>query len=112
MTKAELKQKFEKDIKRAILALKKYKPDKIILYGSVARGDFNEDSDIDLLVIKRGVDGIKPHKRIFDVLRVLDDSASYEPRVYSPKEIKNLLKWNAWFLKEALKQGKVIYEKR
>jgi len=29
-------------------------PDKIILFGSAARGEMGPDSDIDLLVIKRG----------------------------------------------------------
>jgi predicted nucleotidyltransferase len=33
--------------------IKKYKPDKIILFGSAARGDFNLDSDVDLLIIKQ-----------------------------------------------------------
>jgi len=61
MTKIQLKKQFEGQIKRALGALKKYDPEKIILYGSVARGDFNQDSDIDLLIIKRGVDKIKPH---------------------------------------------------
>lgn len=30
-------------------------PDRIILFGSAARGDFNSDSDLDLLVVKSGV---------------------------------------------------------
>jgi predicted nucleotidyltransferase len=31
-------------------------PEKIILFGSYARGDFGPDSDLDLLVVKSGVD--------------------------------------------------------
>jgi len=30
-------------------------PDKIILFGSHARGDYNEKSDIDLLILKKGI---------------------------------------------------------
>ena len=30
-------------------------PDKIILFGSRARGDYHDDSDYDILVLKRGV---------------------------------------------------------
>jgi len=33
----------------------KYKPEQIILFGSLARGEFNKDSDIDLLIIKDNV---------------------------------------------------------
>jgi len=29
----------------------KYKPEQIILFGSLARGEFNKDSDIDLLIM-------------------------------------------------------------
>jgi len=31
-------------------------PDQIVLFGSYARGDYNESSDVDLLVIKKGLD--------------------------------------------------------
>jgi len=33
-------------------------PDRIILFGSYARGDFNERSDVDLLVLKRGLEDV------------------------------------------------------
>lgn len=67
MTKQKLKKQFDDQIKRALKSIKKYNPDKIILYGSVARGDFDENSDIDLLIIKKGVDKIKPHQRIKEI---------------------------------------------
>jgi len=31
-------------------------PDQIVLFGSYARGDYSEKSDIDLLVLKKGMD--------------------------------------------------------
>ena len=45
--------------KKALLELKKRLPERfpdaeIILYGSKARGDFNEESDIDVLIILKG----------------------------------------------------------
>jgi predicted nucleotidyltransferase len=30
------------------------KPDKIILFGSYARGDYGKDSDIDIMILKKG----------------------------------------------------------
>ena len=30
-------------------------PDKIILFGSYARGDYKKDSDIDILILKKGL---------------------------------------------------------
>ncbi len=37
-------------------------PDRIILFGSVARGEMGPDSDIDLLVVKSGVPHRSPQK--------------------------------------------------
>ena len=48
-------------LKRIVeIIVKELDPDKIILFGSRARGDYNEDSDYDILVLKRG---IKPEER-------------------------------------------------
>jgi predicted nucleotidyltransferase len=30
-------------------------PDKIILFGSYARGDYNKNSDVDILILKKGL---------------------------------------------------------
>ena len=39
------------------IIISRVKPDMIILFGSYARGDYNVDSDIDVLVLKRGLTG-------------------------------------------------------
>jgi predicted nucleotidyltransferase len=46
-------------------------PDKVILFGSYARGDFGPDSDLDLLVIKNQVDSI--HTEVTRLYRALAD---------------------------------------
>ena len=48
----------QKEVKKEIDSIaeqlkEKYNPEKIILFGSFARGEFNEDSDIDLFVVKK-----------------------------------------------------------
>ena len=40
-------------IERVIDSLMAYKPEKIILFGSMARGDADEYSDIDLIIVKQ-----------------------------------------------------------
>ena len=48
-------------LKRIVeVIVKEIDPDKIILFGSRARDDYKEDSDYDILVLKRG---IKPEER-------------------------------------------------
>jgi len=53
--------------------IEKYQPEKIILFGSAARGDMTPGSDVDLLIIKRNT----PHygaDRIMEVRRLNDES--------------------------------------
>lgn len=40
-------------------------PEKIILFGSAARGDMGPNSDVDLLIIKEGVDPLNLIARIY-----------------------------------------------
>lgn len=112
MTKQALKQRFDQTIQKAVERIKQFDPDKIILYGSALRGDIDKDSDIDFLVVKTGVERIKPFERVYQVLQLLDEEAAYEPKVFSPKEIDERLARNDWYLEEAVKSGKVLYEKK
>lgn len=48
------KKKIQQEIKQITQQLvNKYQPEKIILFGSVAKGEFKADSDLDLLIIKK-----------------------------------------------------------
>jgi uncharacterized protein len=64
----------------------------IILYGSLARGTFNQDSDIDIALILKGkVNKAKEINRIYDVIYDLiletDEMISINP--ISEKEMQN-----------------------
>jgi predicted nucleotidyltransferase len=53
----------------------------IILYGSRARGDYTEDSDIDILVVVRGIGAKEADERIFPfACEMLDE---YEELLYA-----------------------------
>lgn len=47
-----------------------FRPERIYLFGSRARGDWNEDSDYDLMVIVSSSD-LPPHRRAEQAYRVL-----------------------------------------
>lgn len=99
---------FGKEIRSLTEQIKnKYHPDKIILFGSVAKGKPNKNSDIDMLIIKktkrRFID------RISDVLLCCRYSLPFEPLVYTPQEIKKSLEMGDFFIMEILKKGKVLY---
>lgn len=89
--------------------VKKYKPEKIILYGSFAYGKPHQDSDVDLLIVKETK--FPRVKRIKKVLMKVESNLPLEPLVYTPKELDNRLKLGDFFVKEIVNKGKVVYEK-
>lgn len=85
-------------------------PDRIILFGSRARGDHSEHSDFDLCVLKANV----PHRRDLakQIYRLLYDSnAAVDVIVETPERFEQL-KGNRFLVYNAIaEQGRVIYDK-
>lgn len=63
LTSAQLKS-LSRKVKQALTELYGDRLDRVILYGSYARGDFHAESDVDYLVVLRDED-IKTGKEIF-----------------------------------------------
>lgn len=86
----------------------KYQPEKIILFGSAARGELTADSDIDLLVIKTDVPqyGID---RMRELRRLIKKRVAADFLVYRPDEVAERLKMGDPFLSAVLSEGKVLY---
>lgn len=87
-----------------------YSPRKIILFGSFAYGSPDEDSDIDLLIIKDT--DKRPIERWMEVKRLLRDrsrNVSVSPLVYTTREIEERLAIKDFFIEEVLERGKVLY---
>lgn len=87
-------------------------PEKIILFGSFARGSGNPNSDIDLLIIKRTKK--RPTDRVAEVLPLVWGNIPHiEPQVMTPDEFKKSIAENRFFItQEILRHGKIIYEKK
>lgn len=84
-------------------------PDKIIVFGSIGRGDANPESDIDLLVIKSGkYDPILLAGDIYVNLRGIRHSV--DVIVSSPEEIEIGRQFQGSVFYSALREGRVIYE--
>ena len=99
-------QKEIESIKTQII--EKYKPEKIILFGSAARGQFGLDSDADFLIIKKdtpyyGAD------RIRELSRIIERNIAVDLLVYRPEEFTKRLEMGDPFLKAILKEGKTLY---
>ena len=63
LTPAQLKS-LSDEVKQALIELYGDRLDRVILYGSYARGDFHNESDIDYLVVLRDKE-VKTGKEIF-----------------------------------------------
>jgi uncharacterized protein len=87
-----------------------YKPDKIILIGSYAVGNPNENSDLDLIIIK---DSKLPRpQRTFQVRKLIYGSmVPIDLIVYTPEEIEESIDNQYSFISNALKSGKTLYER-
>ncbi|MDP9236852.1 MAG: nucleotidyltransferase domain-containing protein [Chloroflexota bacterium] len=85
-----------------------FHPEKIILFGSHARGDARADSDIDLLVVLREVDnGRRAAAAVLDLLT--DLIVPIDAIVATPAEIERNGGRLGTVLRPALLEGKVLY---
>ena len=86
-------------------------PEKIILFGSRARGDARPNSDFDLLVIKESDEpGHRRDAPLYVALAGLN--VPVDVMVYTPEEVTD---WSAVpqaFITTAVREGKVVYERK
>lgn len=95
---------------RAIVAAAQ--PERIILFGSLARGDAQTDSDVDLLVIEAEPFG--PHRSRFREINRLERAMGTIPvatdiLVYSSEEVERLKLSANHVVARALREGKVLH---
>jgi HEPN domain-containing protein/predicted nucleotidyltransferase len=88
-----------------------YDPDRIILFGSRASGDADEDSDIDLLVVKET--DRRPLERGIEVERLLADRrVSLDVLVYTPREMLDLYAAGSPLIEAVVESGRVLYMRK
>jgi predicted nucleotidyltransferase len=91
------------------LLIKSFDPERIILFGSLNRGQVAEWSDIDLVIIQ---DTKLPFlKRIQQVLRLLRPKVGLDLLVYTPEEYATLVQERKFVRDEIAAKGKVLYER-
>jgi predicted nucleotidyltransferase len=87
-----------------------YEPEKIILFGSLARGDTHEWSDIDLIIVKDTDASYGERVKALTPL-IQDRLVGADILIYSLKEYENAREKGSVFLKEAERDGLVLYER-
>ena len=105
MKKTDIIQEIESIVKQLI---HKYRLSKIILFGSAARGEFDNINDLDFLILKEDVPS-----RGLDRMRQLDDlidrTIAVDMLVYRPEEFEYRVKVGDPFIKRILSEGRVLY---
>ncbi len=104
---ADLPEKVQEVIQKIVEG---YDPEKIIIFGSYARGDWTEDSDLDVLVVK------ETDERPFD--RIGAVSGTCWPRklpmdivVKTPNELEYELHEKQLFAREIMREGVVVHDR-
>jgi len=88
--------------------IEKYGPEKIILFGSVARGEYDQANDLDFLIIKQDVPlyGID---RMRELDELIDRNVAADMLVYRPDEFEDRVRLGDPFIKAILREGRVLY---
>lgn len=90
--------------------VRKFQPEKVVLFGSWAYGQPGPDSDVDLLVVKEADD-------IRRLRREIDGSIFPRPFpidliVYTPEQLEQARNERDFFITEILTKGQFLYERR
>ena len=85
-----------------------FEPERIILFGSHARDDVDQYSDIDLIIVystsKTFLDRLKELYISWEIPKAVDILA------YTPEEYQKMMFDNS-FLQDAVNEGEVLYER-
>lgn len=86
-----------------------YQPERIVLFGSAARGVFQDGSDIDLMVIKDT--DKKPLARVREVVDALPHSIDVDIIVLTPAEWQARRKEHHYLIHEIERTGRVVFQR-
>jgi predicted nucleotidyltransferase len=108
--KLDLEQGIKKEIKHIVRqVIEKYKPIKVILFGSISKGEFNNDSDVDLLIIKEKTPYLG-RERAREIRRLIKKNLPVDFFVYSPEEFNERVRMGDPFIRAILREGEVLYD--
>jgi predicted nucleotidyltransferase len=88
--------------------IQKYRPLKIILFGSAGRGEYDKVNDLDFLIIK---DDVPPYglARMRELDELIDRTIAADMLVYRSDEFEDRIKLGDPFIETIVKEGRVLY---
>lgn len=101
-----LKPAILRDIVRRVV--RAARPDKIVLFGSAARGEMGPNSDVDLLVVKHGnYNRRRLATKIYDEL--YGAAAAVDLVIVTPNEVRRYRDAPSLAIFPALNEGRIVY---
>ena len=88
--------------------VQEFRPLKVVLFGSYAKGITTPDSDVDLLVIL-SFEG-KPVSKSVEMRLRLRPRFPVDLIVRTPEKVRERLEMEDAFMEEVMEEGKVLYE--
>ena len=88
--------------------IKKYNPQKIILFGSAGREEYDKVNDLDFLIIKKDVP-LNGLARMRELDELIERNFAADMLVYRPDEFEERIELGDPFVKLILKEGRVLY---
>jgi predicted nucleotidyltransferase len=88
--------------------IQKYRPMKIILFGSAGRGEYDKVNDLDFLIIKKDVP-LHGLERMRELDELIERNIAADMLVYRPDEFDERIKLGDPFIKTILREGRVLY---
>lgn len=107
LPKKKLKLKAERLIERFLLEINQFSLKCVILFGSYAKGNFTEDSDIDLCVIAEQLPEDELRRR---TLGGFYSTPKITAIGFYPQELINFLKKGSCFVYDIISDGMVVYD--
>ena len=87
--------------------VEKFGPEKVILFGSQARGDARWDSDADILVVMP-YEG-RPFAKTREIRRACQPNFRVDLLLWRPEDIESRYRWGDPIIREALDHGEVLH---
>jgi predicted nucleotidyltransferase len=85
----------------------RFRPERIILFGSYAHGHPNEHSDVDLLVL---IKGRRVHERSLLIREAIEADFAMDVICRSTHEYGQRIAWGDCFLRDIDQKGEVLYD--
>jgi len=89
--------------------VKEFKPERIVLFGSYARGAQKKYSSLDILIVART--DMPFYDRLKRAIKISKGDPPVEPLVYTPAELNTLLTQGDGFAERMVHEGILLYSK-